>query len=172
MHSPRALAVCPASPPGLPGSSTDLSSRAVHKHPGEPDDCLCPCFIAGGRLHPKGEDWPLSALPFHEAESVRLSLRLTSSPSQASPAELLHSRLLGCLLDGQFTRYHSFQNIRSARLVTTPKIAKRAPSSEKKMLLQIAFYFFPTFAALAPWREIFRRSAPPPRDAGRTVVGV
>ena len=71
MHSPRALAVCPATPPGLPGSSTDLSSRAVHKHPGESDDCLCPYFVAGVRLHPKGEDWPLSALPFHEAESVR-----------------------------------------------------------------------------------------------------
>jgi len=71
MDSPKALAVLPASPPGLPGSSTDLSSRAIHKHPGESHDCLYPCFIAGIRLHPKGEDWPLSVLPFHEAESVR-----------------------------------------------------------------------------------------------------
>jgi hypothetical protein len=28
--------------PGLPGSSTDLSARAVPTHPGEPDDCVCP----------------------------------------------------------------------------------------------------------------------------------
>jgi hypothetical protein len=49
----------------------DLSSRAVHKHPGDSNDCSRPCFIVGIRLHPKGQDWPLSALPFHEAESVR-----------------------------------------------------------------------------------------------------
>lgn len=71
MDSPKALAVTSATPPGLPGSSTDLSSRAVPKHPGESDDCSYPCFVAGVRLHPKGEDWPLSVLPFHEAESVR-----------------------------------------------------------------------------------------------------
>jgi hypothetical protein len=71
MDSPKALAVTSATPPGLPGSSTDLSSRAVPKHPGESDDCSYPCFVAGIRLHPKGEDWPLSVLPFHEAESVR-----------------------------------------------------------------------------------------------------
>src|SRR5512135_1468437 len=68
---PQGVGVSLATPPGLPGSSTDLSSRAVHKHPGESHNCTCPCFVIGVRLHPKGEDWPLSALPFHEAESVR-----------------------------------------------------------------------------------------------------
>jgi hypothetical protein len=68
---PRGVGGHPATPPGLPGSSADLSSRAVHKHPGEPDDCFCPCFVIGIRLPPQGEDWPLPALPFHEAESVR-----------------------------------------------------------------------------------------------------
>ena len=36
-----------AHPPGLPGSSIDLSSPAVPNHPGEPDRCLC--SLLGGR---------------------------------------------------------------------------------------------------------------------------
>ena len=64
MDSPKALAVSPATPPGLPGSSTDLSSRAVHKHPGEPDDCFYPCFIAGFRLHPQGRTGHSQFYPF------------------------------------------------------------------------------------------------------------
>jgi hypothetical protein len=31
-----------ATPPGLPGSSADLSPRAVPSHPGKPSDCSCP----------------------------------------------------------------------------------------------------------------------------------
>jgi hypothetical protein len=35
------LSAAPA-PAGLPGSLTDLSTRAVPSHPEEPDDCFCP----------------------------------------------------------------------------------------------------------------------------------
>ena len=43
MNSSRALhGSPPCTPPGLPGSSTDLSPCAVPNHPGEPDGCLHP----------------------------------------------------------------------------------------------------------------------------------
>jgi len=49
MSSPRALAS--ATPPGLPGSSTDLSPRAVPSHPGKPKAAVAHCFTSGVRLH-------------------------------------------------------------------------------------------------------------------------
>ena len=103
MDSPRVLAVSPATPPGLPGSSTDLSSRAVPKHPGESDDCLRPYFVAGVRLHPKGEDWPLSALPFHEAESVRFRYGSRVCLPRLRQQDCSYSRWVGYMYDGQFT---------------------------------------------------------------------
>jgi hypothetical protein len=62
MHSPRAWAALPATPPGLPGSSTDLSPCAVPNHPGEPDGCSLPllprrCQASSSRK--AGADWPL-----------------------------------------------------------------------------------------------------------------
>ena len=42
---------CPTLP-GLPGSSTNLSARAVPNHPGEPDDCSCPLLHRRCWLHP------------------------------------------------------------------------------------------------------------------------
>lgn len=41
--------------PGLPGSSTDLSARAVPTHPGEPGDCWCPLLRRRCWLQPLWE---------------------------------------------------------------------------------------------------------------------
>jgi hypothetical protein len=46
-------------PPSLPGSSTDLSPRAVLNQPGEPEGCLRPCFTPSSRLR---QVWKLTAL--------------------------------------------------------------------------------------------------------------
>src|SRR6476619_6909718 len=56
---PHALGSLPATCTGLPGSSADLSTRAVPSHPGESDDCSHPLLLrrwqASGSLAP----WPL-----------------------------------------------------------------------------------------------------------------
>jgi len=57
---PHALGSSPTTCAGLPGSSADLSTRAVPSHPGESDDCTHPLLLrrwqASGSLAP----WPLS----------------------------------------------------------------------------------------------------------------
>ena len=95
IYSPRALASPCAgetTPSGLPGSSTDLSPRAVPYHPGRPRRCLCPLLRGEYQASSTGVDWPPSATP-NEAESGSLALRLTSSPCEASSDELLRLTL-------------------------------------------------------------------------------
>jgi hypothetical protein len=70
-------------PSGLPGSSTDLSSRAVSYHPGRSDGCFYPL------LPHRCQASPLSGglatfVSTNEAEMSSLTLRLTSSPQQGS----------------------------------------------------------------------------------------
>jgi len=48
---PGGLTSGQAPPPGLPGSSTDLSARAAPNHPEEPDDCRCSSLRRRRRLH-------------------------------------------------------------------------------------------------------------------------
>jgi hypothetical protein len=88
MFSSEALVVFPTTPPGLPGSSTDLSPRAVPFHPGKSHRCFCPLLHGECQASSHLEDWPLS-LRANGAVSGSLALRLAGSPSRASPAELL-----------------------------------------------------------------------------------
>jgi len=86
MSSPRTLAC--ATPPGLPGSSTDLSPRAVPLHPGKSRGCVRSLLHHGCQASSHLEDWPPS-LRANGAESGSLALRLAGSPSRASTVELL-----------------------------------------------------------------------------------
>ena len=73
--------------PGLPGSSADLSLRAVPNHPGRSDECLLisspsiPGFILSGRL----ATFDLR----NEAASGSLALRLAGSLPRFPPDRLL-----------------------------------------------------------------------------------
>ena len=44
--------------PGLPGSSTDLSPRAVPKHPGRPGGCICSLLPHRCQASSPSADWP------------------------------------------------------------------------------------------------------------------
>src|SRR5919108_751760 len=59
IYSPSAL-VPPrgTTPSGLPGSSTDLSPRAVPYHPGRPRRCPCPLLHGGDQASSSGGGWP------------------------------------------------------------------------------------------------------------------
>jgi hypothetical protein len=51
------LTVC--APVGLPGSSTDLSTRAAPSHPEQPGDCLYPLLHRRFQASSSSADWPL-----------------------------------------------------------------------------------------------------------------
>ena len=92
MFSHATLGQQPA-PPGLPGSSIDLSTPAVSNHPGRVRPLHTPVawlpmlgFITFGSL--------ATLQKRNEAESSSLALRLTSSPPEASSAGLLRQTLV------------------------------------------------------------------------------
>jgi len=57
--------------PGLPGSSANLSARAVPYHPGEPDSCIRPLLHCRHWASPILNGWPLS-LSLTRPKRIRL----------------------------------------------------------------------------------------------------
>jgi hypothetical protein len=102
MHSPRALAALPATPPGLPGSSTDLSPCAVPNHPGEPGGSSLPLLPRRWQASARMADWPL---PLYITRPNRVHLCYGSRVRLARLRQTDRSapRWLGYLLNGQLT---------------------------------------------------------------------
>src|ERR1700693_4895019 len=93
MSSRRALVAFAPTLQGLPGSSTDLSTRAVPNHPGRPGECTCLLLPHRRfRLHPARKTGRLRLA--NEAESGSLALRLARSPHEIPPAPLLELTLV------------------------------------------------------------------------------
>jgi hypothetical protein len=92
---------CPPTGTGLPGSSTDLSLRAVPFHPGEPSRCSHPLLPGWCQASASLADWPLSLCV---TRPNRVHLRYGSQVHLARLRQLDHSspRLLGYLANGQF----------------------------------------------------------------------
>ena len=115
MSSRRTLPAFAAARQGLPGSSTDLSPRAVPNHPGRSAGCLC--LLLRHRsvwLHLSRQAGHLR-IPI-EAESGSLALRLTGSPPD-SPAPLPKPTLVRLHVEQAIYMVNSFQFTRSARLL-------------------------------------------------------
>ncbi len=109
---PRAL------PPPTPKSPTIAPAR---------------CFIAGSRLHHSLADWPL-LLCVTRPKRVRLRCGSRVRLARLRQCNYFHSRLLGYLSNGQFTRYPPFRILDRPGLSWRSKGAKtlsngRCPSS-------------------------------------------
>jgi hypothetical protein len=102
MHSPRAWAALPATPPGLPGSSTDLSPCAVPNHPGEPDGCSLPLLPRRWQASSRMADWPLS-LYITRPNRVHLCYGSRVRLARLRQTDCSAPRSLGYLLNGQLT---------------------------------------------------------------------
>jgi len=112
---PHPVGGSPTTGPGLPGSVTDLSTRAVPYHPGEPDECTYPLLHRRLQASSIPAEWPLPVC-VTRPKQVRLRygsrvrrtrLRITNCSAPALdwlPAERVIRRM------------NSFQFIRSARL--------------------------------------------------------
>jgi hypothetical protein len=101
------VAVC--APVGLPGSSTDLSTRAAPSHPEQPGDCLYPLLHRRFQASSSSADWPLLTcvtrpirVRFYNCGS-RVRLTRLRQQNYSRP------RLLGYLSNGQLTRYPPFR---------------------------------------------------------------
>ena len=131
---------CPGTTSGLPGSSTDLSARALPNHPGRLDGCLCSLLARQWQASPSLESWPPPDKR-NEAESGSLTLGLApsssgelSSPSPPTlwagnrPAARVRLPCTGgrnYMLNEQLTRPTPCQSDRSARLRPgTPEVAE------------------------------------------------
>ena len=98
---PQAVGGSPTTQPGLPGSSTNLSTRAVPFHPGESDDCMHPLLHRRWQASASLADWPL---PNSVTRPKRVRLCYGSRVRHTSPRSPDYSRprWLGYLLNGQF----------------------------------------------------------------------
>jgi hypothetical protein len=109
--------LCVATPPPCRVSQVPrlICPCALHPlTPGSPAIALTHFFIAGFRLHPNQADCPLPSR--NEAETVSFALRLTGSPFEASPNELLRSTLDWLHVEWAIYMVSSFHLTRSARL--------------------------------------------------------
>ena len=101
--------------PGLPGSSTNLSARAVPYHPGEPDSCIRPLLHCRHWASPILDGWPLSQ-SITRSKRVRLRygsrFRLTRLRQIRLPCPTL-DRLL---VKRTIYKVNSFQFTRLTRL--------------------------------------------------------
>ncbi len=100
MSSRRVLVAFASTPQGLPGSSADLSPRAVPNHPGRPAGCLpvSPAvadFILVGGL--------VTFVSLSRPNRVHLALRLAGSPPEPHWLHRWHPRSFGYMLNRQFT---------------------------------------------------------------------
>ena len=112
---PHVVGGSPTTRPGLPGSLTDLSTRAVLFHPGKPDECVHPLLLHRWQASASLAVWPL-ALSVTRPIQVRLrygsrvrfpGLHRTDR-STTVPESLSAERVI--------RRVNSFQFTRSARL--------------------------------------------------------
>ena len=113
--------VAASTPPGLPGSSTNLSLRAVPNHPGKPGDVMLPLYsLTGGRLHHLRQ---AGRLPTHVTRPNRVHFRYGS---QVRFARLRLTGLLRCSLaqlhvERVIHMVDSFHSTRFASFTGAPK---------------------------------------------------
>jgi hypothetical protein len=112
---PHVVGGSPTARPGLPGSLTDLSTRAVPYHPGKPDDCSRPLLHRRLQASSSLADWPLplcvtrpNQVRLRYGSRVRFSGLHRADRSTAVPESLSAERVI--------RRVNSFQFTRSARL--------------------------------------------------------
>ena len=112
---PHPVGGSPTTGPGLPGSVTDLSTRAVPSHPGKPDDCIHPLLHRRWQASSSLADWPL---PSCVTRPNRVRLRYGSRVRRTRLRVCNYSQPALDWLPAErvIRRMNSFQFIRSARL--------------------------------------------------------
>jgi hypothetical protein len=93
--------------PGLPGSSTDLSTRAVPSHPGKSGGCSYPLLHRRCQASSSWADWPLP-LSVTRPNRVRFRYGSRVCRPRLRPPDCSDARSVGYLLNGQFSRCTPF----------------------------------------------------------------
>lgn len=80
----------PPAPPGLPGPSIHLSSRALPNHPEQPDACVCSLLPHRWQASAPSEEWPLLLVS-------RGRIRFACAGLATSLITTVHCRAPGCI---------------------------------------------------------------------------
>ena len=96
---PHCVGGSPTARPGLPGSSADLSTRAVLLHPGKPDECTHPLLLHRWQASASLTHWPL-ALGLTRLIQVRLRYGSRVRLPRPRATDCSVTRLVGYLLNG------------------------------------------------------------------------
>src|SRR6266545_230257 len=113
-----------SAPAGLPGSSTDLSTRAAPSHPEESGDCFCPLLHRRFQASSTWVDWPLLLFCVTRPKRVRLRCGSRVRFARLRQRSCPRPRLLGYLPNGQSTRYPPF------RILDQPGLSWRFPRTQ------------------------------------------
>ena len=114
-----------SAPAGLPGSSTDLSTRAAPSHPEESGDCFCPLLHRRFQASSTWVDWPLLLFCVTRPKRVRLRCGSRVRFARLRQRSCPRPRLLGYLPNGQSTRYPPF------RILDQPGLSWRFPRAQR-----------------------------------------
>ena len=115
--------VAVSAPAGLPGSLTDLFTRAAPSHPEQSGDCLCPLLRRRFQASSSSADWPLLNCVTRPIW-VRLRCGSRVRLARLRQRNYSHPRLLGYLSNGQSTRYPPF------RILDRPGLSWRSEDHE------------------------------------------
>ena len=96
---PPVVGGSPTARPGLPGSSANLSTRAVLFHPGKPDECTHPLLPHRWQASASSADWPL-ALCVTRPIQVRLRYGSRVRLPRLRGTDCSAPRSVGYLLNG------------------------------------------------------------------------
>ena len=128
---PLAVDGLPTTQPGLPGSLTDLSTRAVPYYPGKSDECTRPLLLRRWQASASSAEWPppISVtrpkwVRFRYGSRVRRT-RLRTTDYSAPALDWLHvERAIYMINTSQFTR--------SARLGLAHQRTQRVSKTERQ----------------------------------------
>ena len=165
MYSHGALVASASARQGLPGSSADLSTRAVPNHPGRSDGCIR-LLLRHRSCLASSKSGGLATFVFLSRPN-RVHLRYGSRVRLASPpAPLLELAPARLRVEQAIYTMNSFQFIRSTRLILAYPTNGRRDTPSNFFLLEM-FLVFPHFAhrrlALLPFALLnWSISAPVP----------
>ena len=140
MHSHGALVAFAPARQGLPGSSANLSTRAVPNHPGRSDDCIR-LLLRHRSCLASSKSGGLATFVFLSRPN-RVHLRYGSRVHLASPpTPLLELALARLRAEQAIYTMNSFQFIRSARLILAyPTNGRRHIGSVQSEVQRLPFF--------------------------------
>lgn len=136
---PPTVGGSPTTGPGLPGSLTDLSTRAVPFHPGKPDECMHPLLLRRWQALASLADWPLP-ISVTRPKWVRLRYGSRVRRTRLRTADCSAPALDWLPAERAIYRMNTSQFTRSARLSLAHRRTRRKIEKEFSSGFKLAVF--------------------------------